>query len=132
MQVELAQLRHRMPRLRGGGEAASQQGGDRHADDPRNKPEIDRRHHHVDVAKLERELEQVARSGDMQRKSRSSDAVTTVRAGRTHQCGKSTLLNRLTQADVPWSRLFSTLDPATAAWASPVGRPCSHPTRTGS
>jgi GTPase len=113
-QVELAQLRYRLPRLRGRGTSLSQQAGGIGA---RRGPgetqlEVDRRRLVRRVHKLEAELEQLGRTRRTQRKARARGRNRTVSLVGYTNTGKSTLLNRLTDAGVGVEdRLFATLDP---------------------
>ena len=115
VQVELAQLRYRLPRLRGRGNQLSQQGAGIGTRGPgETQLEVDRRRILSRVAKLERDLERLAKNRATQRKSRRRSAMSTVALVGYTNAGKSTLLNRLTVADVlVEDRLFSTLDPTT-------------------
>ncbi|MFI5046401.1 MAG: GTPase HflX [Acidimicrobiia bacterium] len=130
VQVELAQLRYRLPRLRGRGGQLSQQGagggargglvGNRGPGE--TQLEVDRRRIQERVRKLERDLERLARTRDTQRKARRRRDVSTLALVGYTNAGKSTLLNRLTGADVlVEDRLFSTLDPTTRRLALPGG-----------
>ncbi|MGQ0825893.1 MAG: GTPase HflX [Actinomycetota bacterium] len=124
VQVELAQLQYLLPRLRGRGLQLSQQAGGIGA---RRGPgetqlEIDRRKLVRRVQKLERDLVELAATRDTQRKARRRRAVTSVALVGYTNAGKSTLLNRLTRADVlVEDQLFSTLDPTTRRLRLPGG-----------
>lgn len=112
VQVELALLRYRLPRLRGKGMELSQQGAGIGTRGPgETKLETDRRRIQSRIAKLERELASLARTRETQRKSRRRSEIPQVAIVGYTNAGKSTLLNRLTEADVlTEDRLFSTLD----------------------
>jgi len=112
-QVELAQLRHRLPRLRGRGKQLSQQAGGIGTRGPgETQLEVDRRRLLRRMTKLEAELRQLARTRETQRKSRRRSRLHTVSLVGYTNAGKSTLLNRLTDAGVlVEDRLFATLDP---------------------
>jgi GTP-binding protein HflX len=112
-QVELAQLRHRLPRLRGRGKAFSQQGAGIGTRGPgETKLEVDRRRLLARVARLESDLKQVTATRRTQRKGRGRAGNRTVSIVGYTNAGKSTLLNRLTDAGVlVEDRLFATLDP---------------------
>jgi GTP-binding protein HflX len=115
LQVELAQLRYRLPRLRGRGVNLSQQGAGIGTRGPgETQLEVDRRRILRRITKLERDLEHLARTRATQRKSRRRRAIPTVALVGYTNAGKSTLLNKLTSADVlVEDRLFSTLDATT-------------------
>jgi GTP-binding protein HflX len=123
LQVELAQLRYRLPRLRGRGVQLSQQGAGIGTRGPgETQLEVDRRRILRRVAKLERDLEQLARTRATQRKARLRRAIPTVALVGYTNAGKSTLLNRLTDASVlVENRLFSTLDTTTRRLRLPGG-----------
>ena len=112
-QVELAQLRHRLPRLRGRGRAFSQQGGGIGTRGPgETQLEVDRRRLLRRMSKLEDELKSVTATRRTQRKSRGRAGNRTVSIVGYTNAGKSTLLNTLTDAGVlVEDRLFATLDP---------------------
>jgi GTP-binding protein HflX len=122
VQVELAQLRYRLPRLRGRGKQLSQQGAGGGArgglvgtrGPGETQLEVDRRRILSRVARLERDLERLAKNRATQRKARRRSAVSTLALVGYTNAGKSTLLNKLTDAHaLVEDRLFSTLDPTT-------------------
>lgn len=124
IQVELAQLRYRLPRLRGKGKQMSRQGsgiGTRWGFGE-TKLEVDRRRISQRIAKLEKELDDVARARTVQRKARKrADHPQVALVGYTN-AGKSTLLNRLTGSDVlVEDQLFSTLDATVRRLSLPGG-----------
>jgi len=123
VQVELAQLRYRLPRLRGRGNELSQQGAGIGTRGPgETQLEVDRRRITTRMSRLEKELDRLAKNRATQRKSRTRRAVPTVALVGYTNAGKSTLLNRLTEADVlVEDKLFSTLDPATRRLRLPGG-----------
>ncbi len=122
-QVELAQLRYRLPRLRGRGLSLSQQGGGIGTRGPgETQLEVDRRRIQRRVTKLERDLIGLGHTRDTQRKSRRRRELTTVALVGYTNAGKSTMLNRLTQSSaLVEDRLFSTLDPTTRRLRLPGG-----------
>jgi GTPase len=123
VQVELAQLRYRLPRLRGRGNQLSQQGAGIGTRGPgETQLEVDRRRITTRMSRLEKELDRLAKNRSTQRKARTRRALTLVALVGYTNAGKSTLLNRLTEADVlVEDRLFSTLDPATRRLRLPGG-----------
>jgi len=122
-QVELAQLRYRLPRLRGRGRAFSQQAGGIGTRGPgETQLEVDRRRLVRRMTKLERELKDVTRTRQVQLKARARSRLSTVSLVGYTNAGKSTLLNNLTDAGVlVEDRLFATLDPRTRRLALPGG-----------
>lgn len=125
VQVELAQLRYRLPRLRGRGHSLSQQGGGIGTRGPgETQLEVDRRRLTRRIQKLERDLAALAGTRRTQRKARTRGALTRIALVGYTNAGKSTLLNRLTDADVlVENQLFSTLDPTTRRLQLPGGEP---------
>lgn len=123
VQVELAQLRYRLPRLRGKGTELSRLGGGIGTRGPgETQLEVDRRRILRRVSKLERDLAQLGRTRATQRKARTRHRTPTVALVGYTNAGKSTVLNRLTEADVMVEdRLFSTLDPTTRKLRLPGG-----------
>ena len=113
LQVELAQLKYRMPRLRGLGEQMSRTGGGIGTRGPgETKLESDRRHIRRRINALEEEIAELAKHRELLRKRRSKDSVVTAALVGYTNAGKSTLLNALTDADVfAEDKLFATLDP---------------------
>jgi GTP-binding protein HflX len=122
-QVELAQLRYRLPRLRGRGKGLSQQAGGIGTRGPgETQLEVDRRRLLRRMTKLEAELRQLGRTRRTQRKARGRAQLRTVSIVGYTNAGKSTLLNRLTDAGVlVEDRLFATLDPRTRRLELPGG-----------
>ncbi len=122
-QVELAQLRYRLPRLRGQGTRLSQQGGGIGTRGPgETQLEVDRRRILRRLHKLERELAEVTANRRVQRKARDRSRLSTVAIVGYTNAGKSTLLNRLTDAGVlVEDRLFATLDSTTRRLHLPGG-----------
>jgi GTP-binding protein HflX len=126
-QVELALLRYRLPRLRRGATAKlSQQRGGVGArfGGGETKIETDRRRIMRRINKLERELESLAATRDLQRKRRRRSGLASVAIVGYTNAGKSTLLNQLTHSGVlVENRLFATLDPTTRRLSLPGGEP---------
>ena len=126
-QVELALLRYRLPRLRRGATAKlSQQRGGVGArfGSGETKLEVDRRRIKNRIAKLETDLRELQATRALQRKGRARGGLTNVSIVGYTNAGKSTLLNRLTNAGVlVEDRLFATLDPTTRRLALPGGEP---------
>jgi GTP-binding protein HflX len=129
-QVELAQLRYQLPRLRGKGGGLSQQAGGATAGAGRigsrgpgeTQLEQDRRRLVRRIHKLESDLRDVARHRDTQRKSQRRSRVRHVAIVGYTNAGKSTLLNQLTDAGVlVEDRLFATLDATTRRLELPGG-----------
>ena len=124
LQVELAQYRYLMPRLRGRGVELSQQAGGigTRRGPGETKLEVDRRRIQKRVTKLEHELVRAAGTRATQRKARHRRGVPTISLVGYTNAGKSTLLNHLTRSDVlVEDRLFSTLDPTTRRLRLPGG-----------
>ncbi|HAF68126.1 MAG TPA: GTPase HflX, partial [Acidimicrobiaceae bacterium] len=122
-QVELAQLRYHLPRLRGRGNQLSQQAGGIGTRGPgETQLEVDRRRIQRRLAKLEKDLSGLRRTRKNQRKSRRRSRFHTVAIVGYTNAGKSTLLNRLTGAGVlVEDRLFATLDATTRRLQLPGG-----------
>ncbi len=124
LQVELAQLRYRLPRLRGKGTKLSRLGGGIGTRGPGETAlETDRRRILDKIAKLERELKGVAGTMETERKSRRRARLPTLALVGYTNAGKSTLLNHLTDAGVlVEDRLFSTLDSTVRRMEMPGGQ----------
>jgi GTPase len=123
-QVELALLRYRLPRLRGRGVQLSQQGGGLlgNRGPGETQLEVDRRRLLRRMHRLEADLRDVDRTRSLQRRSRARGRHRELALVGYTNAGKSTLLNRLTDAGVPAeNRLFVTLDPRTRQFALPGG-----------
>jgi GTP-binding protein HflX len=123
-QVELAQLNYLVPRLRGWGEAMSRLGGGIGTRGPgETKLESDRQHIRRRITKLRRDVKNMQRSRDTQRASRQRSNVPQVAITGYTNAGKSSLMRRLTGAEViVANQLFATLDPTTRRISLPGGR----------
>ena len=112
LQVELAQYKYLLPRLSGMGKSLSRQGGGIGTRGPgETQLESDRRHIRERISRLQTELEQVRQVRGVQRQRRMKNSVPVVAIVGYINAGKSTLLNRLTDAGIPANnRLFDTLD----------------------
>jgi GTP-binding protein HflX len=123
-QVELAQLNYLLPRLRGWGEAMSRLGGGIGTRGPgETKMEVDRQHIRRRIAKLKRDIKTLAKTRDLKRSRRQDSGIPQVAIVGYTNAGKSTLMNRLTGADVVVAdQLFATLDPTTRRIALPGRR----------
>ena len=124
LQVESAQLHHTLPRLIGAWSYNRQTGGIGTRGGPGEQQiEVERRRIRRRLRDLDRELEEVRRQRDQQRRSRHASELETVAIVGYTNAGKSTLLNRLTRAEVlAENKLFATLDPTTRRLRLPSGR----------
>ncbi|MDO4919537.1 GTPase HflX [Kocuria sp.] len=129
-QVELAQLEYMLPRLRGWGESLSRQAGGRAASGEgigsrgpgETKIELDRRRIRQRMAKLRREIAAMKPARETKRLNRRRNAVPSVAIAGYTNAGKSSLLNRLTDAGVlVENALFATLDPTVRKAQTPDG-----------
>ena len=123
VQVELAQLRYRLPRLRGSGYRLSQQAGGIGTRGPgETQLEVDRRRLLRRINTLERRLRDVRRHRGVQARRRQRSAQSTVAIVGYTNSGKSSLLNALCGADAHVEdRLFATLDALTRRLELPGG-----------
>jgi len=131
-QVELAQMEYMLPRLRGWGESLSRQAGGRVAGGGgigtrgpgETKIETDRRRIRQRSAKLRREIAGMKTAREVKRQERRRRAVPSVVIAGYTNAGKSSLLNRLTDAGVlVENALFATLDPTVRRCQASDGRP---------
>lgn len=115
IQVELAQLKYRQTRLTGFGTALSRLGGGIGTRGPGEKKlEMDRRLIKSRIAQLSRELKEVKRHREIARGQRRKSRIPVAAIVGYTNAGKSTLLNKLTGADIlAEDKLFATLDPTT-------------------
>ncbi len=124
LQVELAQLKYAMPRLTGKGTALSRLGGGIGTRGPgETKLETDKRHIRYRIQSLKSELERVEkRRVAMHERRKKNGALAVCIVGYTN-AGKSTLMNRLTNAGVlQEDKLFATLDPTARKLILPDGQ----------
>lgn len=124
LQVELAQLKYSLPRLSGKGTALSRLGGGIGTRGPgETKLETDRRHIRFRIQNLKAELDKVEkRRVAMHQRRKKKGALCVAIVGYTN-AGKSTLMNRLTDAGVlQEDKLFATLDPTARKLVLPDGR----------
>lgn len=124
LQVELAQLRYRLPRLMGIGASLSRLGGGIGTRGPgETQLETDRRHIRRRIDKLSAELKELEQRRGYSRERRKKDSVQVGAIVGYTNAGKSTLLNLLTGADVlAEDKLFATLDPTARSIELPDGR----------
>ena len=124
LQVELAQLKYRLPRLGGMGRVLSRQGGGIGSRGPGEaKLETDKRYIRSRIQKLEGQLKELTKRREYAHARRRKDGVITVAIVGYTNVGKSTLLNALTEAGVlAENMLFATLDPTSRALELPDGR----------
>lgn len=115
LQVELAQLKYLLPRLTGQGIHLSRQGGGIGLRGPgETKLESDRRHIRRKIHEINLQLDAIVAHRDRQRQSRKEQEWTQIAIVGYTNAGKSTLFNRLTDAQTfEEDLLFATLDPTT-------------------
>lgn len=126
-QVELAQMTYLLPRLRGWGDSLSRQSGGASGIGGRGpgetKIETDRRRINDKMAKLRREIKEMKTSRDTKRQERRRHNIPSVAIAGYTNAGKSSLMNRLTDAGVlVENALFATLDPTVRKTTSSDGR----------
>ncbi|MFM8752749.1 MAG: GTPase HflX, partial [Actinomycetota bacterium] len=123
-QVELAQMSYMLPRLRGWGDSLSRQAGGIGGRGPgETKIEVDRRRIRDKMAKLRREINAMKTARDTKRQERRRHSIPSVAIAGYTNAGKSSLLNRLTNAGVlVQNALFATLDPTVRRAETTDGR----------
>ena len=124
LQVELAQLKYRLPRLMGIGASLARLGGGIGTRGPgETQLETDRRHIRRRIDKLSAELKELEERRGFTRTRRKKDSVQVGAIVGYTNAGKSTLLNLLTGAGVlAEDKLFATLDPTARSIELPDGR----------
>ncbi|MGN0182654.1 MAG: GTPase HflX [Candidatus Ornithomonoglobus sp.] len=117
LQVELAQLKYQLPRLHGWGLEMHRLGAGIGTRGPgETQLETDRRHIRTRIAALEAEIREIKKHRGLLRARREKDGVITAALVGYTNAGKSTLLNRLTDAGVfAEDKLFATLDTTSRA-----------------
>ncbi len=126
LQVELAQLKYRLPRLAGSSQALSRQGGGIGTRGPgETRLETDRRHIRSRIDELSQKLKDLKQQRDQRRSRRSKNECLTVALVGYTNAGKSTLLNALSGSNVlVEDKLFATLDPVTRRVELPGNMRC--------
>jgi len=126
LQVELAQMKYRLPRLTGLGTSLSRLGGGIGTRGPgETRLEVDRRRIRKRIDDLEGQLKEIKKQRDLRRARRGKTGQTTVALVGYTNAGKSTLLNALSGADVlVEDKLFATLDPVMRNVDLPENRSC--------
>ena len=126
LQVELAQMKYRLPRLTGMGTVLSRLGGGIGTRGPgETRLEVDRRRIRRRIDDLEGQLKEIKKQRDLRRARREKTGQNTVALVGYTNAGKSTLLNALSGADVyVEDKLFATLDPVMRKVELPENREC--------
>ena len=126
LQVELAQMKYRLPRLTGMGTVLSRLGGGIGTRGPgETQLEVDRRRIRKRIDDLTAQMKEIKRQRDMRRARRDKQEQLTVALVGYTNAGKSTLLNALSGADVlVEDKLFATLDPVMRNVELPENRSC--------
>ena len=126
LQVELAQMKYRLPRLTGQGTEMSRLGGGIGTRGPgETQLEVDRRRIRKRIDDLERELKEIKQRRDLRRARREKQGQTTAALVGYTNAGKSTLLNALAGSDVlVEDKLFATLDTVMRNVDLPENRSC--------
>lgn len=124
IQVELAQLKYRQARLVGLRSSLSRLGGGIGTRGPGEKKlEVDRRLINDRIAKLKRDVDDLAMHRELAREKRSLNPIPIIAIVGYTNAGKSTLLNFFTNSSVlEEDKLFATLDPATRNYKLPSGQ----------
>lgn len=124
LQVELAQLKYSLPRLTGKGTSLSRLGGGIGTRGPgETKLETDKRHIRRKIQYIKDELDAVEKRRNMQHSRRKKNGAVAVAIVGYTNAGKSTLMNRLTDAGVlQEDKLFATLDPTARKLTLPSGQ----------
>lgn len=124
LQVELAQLKYSLPRLTGKGTSMSRLGGGIGTRGPgETKLETDKRHIRRKIQYIKQELDEVEKRRNMQHQRRKKNGVMVAAIVGYTNAGKSTLMNRLTDAGVlQEDKLFATLDPTARKLYLPDGQ----------
>ena len=124
IQVELAQARYALTRLAGFGKSMSRLGGGIGTRGPgETKLETDRRRIRSRISQLKSELSEIEKRRDVNRSLREKNHVPVVAIVGYTNAGKSTMLNRLTDAGVlSEDKLFATLDPTTRSLKLSAGQ----------
>jgi len=124
IQVEIAQLRYALPRLRAKDDAFSRLTGGIGGRGPgETKLEVDRHRIRDRIAMLKQELESISEERALRRKRRKKLNFKVVALIGYTNAGKTTLLNRLSHSDyLAEDKLFATLDPVTKAVRTPNGK----------
>ncbi|MFD1735904.1 GTPase HflX [Bacillus salitolerans] len=123
LQVELAQLQYLLPRLVGKGVSLSRLGGGIGTRGPgETKLETDRRHIHRRIDEIKAQLTSIVQHRERYRERRKHNQTYQIALVGYTNAGKSTLFNRLTEADsFEENQLFATLDPMTRKCILPSG-----------
>ncbi len=123
LQVELAQLKYSAPRLTGHGTELSRLGGGIGTRGPgESRLEMDRRHMSRRIHALESQIAEMDKNRRTMRAARDRSGICEVAIVGYTNAGKSTLLNRLTDAGIlAEDKLFATLDPTTRKYTLPSG-----------
>lgn len=125
LQVELAQLEYSLPRLtRKWANLSQQRGGVKGSKGSGEKQlELDRRTATQRITRLKKEIELIDKQRSVQRKNRITNDIKNIAIVGYTNSGKSTLLNRISDANVlSENKLFATLDPTTRRVYLPCGK----------